>query len=106
MRKFLNMDKGKRTREKGAVLVIALLVGLAMLIMTSPFLFKHSAQFRTTEKSNRELSAFNLAEAGVERALWEEAAKPVTDEWLKRAGALGQKVVDLILKYNAPEAVM
>ena len=85
MRKALRMHKKGLTREKGAVLIIALLVGLAMLIMTSPFLFKHSNQFRNTEKSNRELSAFNMAEAGVERALWEENMEFILEggiEWI------------------------
>ncbi len=61
----------KRTHEKGMILAVATIVVVAMLIMATPFLFKMSMQARTTEKSNRSLSAFNLAEAGIDRALWE-----------------------------------
>ena len=53
------------------ILAVATIVVIAMLIMATPFLFKMSMQARTTEKSNRSLSAFNLAEAGIDRALWE-----------------------------------
>jgi hypothetical protein len=80
MREASRMNKRKKTREKGVVLVIALIVGLAMLIMAIPFLFRHSNQFRNTEKSNRELLAFNMAEAGVERALWEENLEFLLEE--------------------------
>lgn len=61
----------KRNHEKGMILAVATIVVIAMLIMATPFLFKLSMQARTTEKSNRSLAAFNLAEAGIDRALWE-----------------------------------
>lgn len=61
----------KRDHEKGMILAVATIVVIAMLIMATPFLFKLSMQARTTEKSNRSLSAFNLAEGGIDRALWE-----------------------------------
>ncbi len=61
----------KRAHEKGMILAVATIVVIAMLIMATPFLFKLSMQARTTEKSNRSLSAFNLAEAGIDRSLWE-----------------------------------
>ena len=57
--------------EKGMILAVATMVIVVMLIMAVPFLFKLSAQYRTTEKGQKSVSAFNLAEAGVERALWE-----------------------------------
>jgi hypothetical protein len=60
-----------RAHEKGMILAVATMVIVVMLIMAVPFLFKLSAQYRTTEKGQRAVSAFNLAEAGVERALWE-----------------------------------
>ncbi len=61
----------KRDHERGMILAVATIVMVAMLIMATPFLFKMSMQARTTEKSNRSLSAFNLAEAGIDRAMWE-----------------------------------
>ena len=61
----------KRAHEKGFILAVAMMVIVVMLIMAMPFLFKLSAQYRTTERSFKSLSAFNLAEAGVERAIYE-----------------------------------
>lgn len=61
----------KPPQERGMILVVALIVVVSMLLLSMPFLFKLSAQFRITEKSFKSTMAFNLAEAGVERALWE-----------------------------------
>jgi len=58
-------------KERGAVLIIALLVTLMLLILTMPFLTRLSGAYRLTEKSYRTLVATNLAEAGIERAIWE-----------------------------------
>jgi hypothetical protein len=60
----------RASRERGGILVIAIIVILAMLILAIPFLFKLSAQWRTTEKASHSLAAFNLAEAGVERTMY------------------------------------
>ncbi len=59
------------SHEKGIILAVATMIVLVMMIMMVPFLRKLSAQFRTTEKTYKSGSAFNLAEAGIERALWE-----------------------------------
>jgi hypothetical protein len=59
------------SREKGAALFFSLLIGVVMVGLALPFLFKMSSQFHFTEKSYKSLSALNLAEAGVERAIWE-----------------------------------
>lgn len=61
----------KNEHERGSVLVIALLVTLMLLILIMPFLTKLSGAYRLTEKSYRTLVATNLAEAGIERAIWE-----------------------------------
>ncbi len=58
-------------KERGAVLIIALLIALMMLLLATPFLTKLSGQYSITVKSYRQLAALNLAEAGVERAIWE-----------------------------------
>ena len=60
-----------KKNERGAVLVVALLVTVMMLILTMPFLTKLSGSYRLAEKSYRTLTATNLAEAGIERAIWE-----------------------------------
>ncbi|MFC2160361.1 hypothetical protein ACFLRX_01775 [Acidobacteriota bacterium] len=58
-------------KEKGAVLVIAILITVMVLLMTMPFLTKLSGSYRLTEKSYRTLASTNLAEAGIELAIWE-----------------------------------
>ncbi len=58
-------------KEQGTVLILALLVTMMLLILTMPFLTKLSGSYRLTEKSYRTLVATNLAEAGIERAIWE-----------------------------------
>ncbi len=57
--------------EKGVALFVSLLAGVVMLGLALPFLFKLTGQFRITERSHKGLTAMNLAEAGVERAIWE-----------------------------------
>lgn len=57
--------------ERGSVFIVALLVIVIMLLLSMPFLFKLSAQYKTTDKSFKVLAATNLAEAGAERAIWE-----------------------------------
>ena len=60
-----------RIHERGIVLIVTLVLMVVMLILAMPFLFKLSAQYRSTDKSFKSLAAINLAEAGVERAIWE-----------------------------------
>jgi hypothetical protein len=70
MKRFPIGNPIRASHERGGILVIAIIVILAMLIMAIPFLFKLSAQWRTTEKGSHSLAAFNLAEAGVERTMY------------------------------------
>jgi hypothetical protein len=68
------MNKKNLTKynpERGAVLAVALLLTTGMLILSMPFLTKLSGQYRVTENSYRSFAALNLAEAGLERAIWE-----------------------------------
>lgn len=58
-------------KENGAALIIAILVSVMMLLLAMPFLTKLSGQYRASENSYRSLAAVNLAEAGLERAIWE-----------------------------------
>jgi hypothetical protein len=66
-----NQVKRPKAHEKGNILVIAIIVTLVMTMMALPFLVKLSAQSRSSERGYRALSAFNLAEAGADRVLWE-----------------------------------
>jgi len=67
MKKIHETNQG----EKGVVLVISLLVTVALLILITPFLFKLSGEYRNTDRTFKSVAALNLAEAGVERAIWE-----------------------------------
>ncbi|MGD2295186.1 MAG: hypothetical protein PVF22_05055 [Candidatus Aminicenantes bacterium] len=60
-----------RPEERGAVLVVSLLVSVALLIVAAPLLFKLSGEHRTADRTFKSFTAANLAEAGVERAIWE-----------------------------------
>jgi hypothetical protein len=60
----------KRKHERGTILTVAIIVVVAMLIMTIPFLVRLSGQWRTTEKSYRSQAAFQLAEAGIDKMMW------------------------------------
>lgn len=60
-----------RPREKGMILAATTIIIIVMLIMAVPFLAKLSTQYRSTDRAQKALSAFNLAEAGVDRAMWE-----------------------------------
>ncbi len=70
----------RNERERGGVLVVSVVVIMAMLIMAIPFLFKLSGQWRSTERSSHSLAAFNLAEAGVEKVVW-DIRRPMTSPY-------------------------
>jgi len=61
----------KRKEEHGSVLVLGVLFLAFMLLLAVPFLFMLSNDNRSTEKSYKSMAALSLAEAGVERAIWE-----------------------------------
>ena len=63
--------RSRNLREKGTVLIVALFVTCALLIMAVPSIFKLLSYYSLTEKSHRSLAALHLAEAGIERAIWE-----------------------------------
>jgi len=71
MNKKSEKNQTKFNSERGAILAVTLLVTMAILILSMPFLTKLSGQYRMTENSYRSLAAVNLAEAGLERAIWE-----------------------------------
>jgi Tfp pilus assembly protein PilX len=110
------MDRSFRFRpeEKGAALVIALLTILLMFSLTIPFLSKLTARYQTTERSYKTLAAMSLAEAGVERAIWELNYGNISS-WsgtiLSRTLALtgvqaagGQTVGDILIEVANPQS--
>jgi Tfp pilus assembly protein PilX len=65
------LQRRLKRQEKGSILAIALLVSVFLVILAIPFVTKFSGRMRATEKSYRGLAAVNLAEAGIERGIWE-----------------------------------
>ncbi len=62
----------KKTHEhQGMVVVLALFISVVMIIFTLPMLSSLSSQYRRSERSFKSTAAFNLAESGVERGIWE-----------------------------------
>ena len=58
-------------QDKGSILVTGVIVLASLIILALPFLFHGASEFRLTEKSYKSYAALSLAEAGVERAIWE-----------------------------------
>jgi len=63
--------KASRHQEKGVAMVMALFLSAALLLVATPSLFKLTAMKGLTEKSHKTLAALSLAEAGIDRAIWE-----------------------------------
>lgn len=57
--------------ERGSALILSILFIILILLFIIPFLTKISGNYSSAEKSYGSLTAFNLAEAGVEMAIWE-----------------------------------
>ncbi len=60
-----------RPGRRGTVMFISLLAVLVLTMLAVPTLVRVSSNHRLTEKDFRELAAQSLAEAGVDRAIWE-----------------------------------
>jgi len=65
------MKDTKRNEEQGTVLIFSVIVLTILVLFAAPFLFQFSGEYRLTDKSYKSLAALSLAEAGVERAIWE-----------------------------------
>lgn len=61
----------RRNEEQGSVLVFSVLVLTILVLLAAPFLFQLSNEHKLTDKSFKSMAALSLAEAGVERAIWE-----------------------------------
>jgi hypothetical protein len=57
--------------EQGFVLIVGMIVMAVLLLLAVPFLFQISFENRLTDKSFKSSAAISLAEAGVDRAIWE-----------------------------------
>jgi Tfp pilus assembly protein FimT len=61
----------KKHEEQGFVLMVALIVMVFLLLLAAPFLFQLSNDSRLTSKNCKSSLALSLAEAGIERTIWE-----------------------------------
>jgi len=66
--------------RRGSILLFSLIGSLVLFALVAPLLVRLSGHYRVTEKNFRTLAALNLAEAGVERAIW-ELNKGVVADW-------------------------
>jgi hypothetical protein len=64
-------DIKRKRHEEGMILVIGVIVMAFLLLLVLPFLFQLSAENRLTDKFFKSNRALSLAEAGIERAMWE-----------------------------------
>jgi hypothetical protein len=60
-----------RNEEKGFVLIVGAIIMSLFLLLAVPFLTQMSMEYRLSEKSSQSIVALSLAEAGIERAIWE-----------------------------------
>jgi len=57
-------------KEKGFIMIVAIIIMAFLLLLAVPFLFQVSSERRSAERSYQSVSALSLAEAGIERAIW------------------------------------
>ena len=61
----------RKHEEQGFILVLGMIISSFLLLLVVPFMFKVSTERTLTNISLHALSALSLAEAGIERAIWE-----------------------------------
>ncbi|NIO48072.1 MAG: hypothetical protein GTN73_01335 [Candidatus Aminicenantes bacterium] len=67
----MKKDLKRKGEEQGFVLIVGLVVMSFLLLLAIPFLYQLSFENKLTTKSYKSSAALSLAEAGVERAIWE-----------------------------------
>lgn len=65
------MIRIKRGQKDGSILIIGMTVLAFLLVFAVPQLFQQSPENKVTDKSANYSAALSLAEAGVERVIWE-----------------------------------
>jgi hypothetical protein len=71
VKEIMKKDLKRRNEEQGFVLIVGLVVMSFLLLLAVPFLYQLSFENKLTNKSYKSSAALSLAEAGVERAIWE-----------------------------------
>jgi hypothetical protein len=93
----MNDENGRASgRERGAVLIVAILLIVCMAVMAAPFLSRLSGQYRSTDRGYKSMAAFNLAEAGVDMAVFELNNMWLIFDWqASEDGAISRTIDDL-----------
>jgi len=107
------MNVIRKKHEQGFVLVIGVILMGFLLLLALPFICQLSAENRLTDKSFKSCAALSLAEAGVERAVWELNFGDITawdgDTALRTMtitsfqGPSGNVIGDIEIKVHNPE---
>jgi len=71
MEKIISKGVKSKNEEQGFILIVGLVIMAFLLLLAVPFLFQVSFENRLTDKSYKSSAAISLAEAGVDRAIWE-----------------------------------
>ena len=71
MKDLRKRNSKNKHKEKGFIMIVAIIITAFLLLLAVPFLFQVSSERKSTERSYQSISALSLAEAGVERAIWE-----------------------------------
>ncbi len=71
MKDLSKRNSKNKHKEKGFIMIVAIIITAFFLLLAVPFLFQVSSERGSTERSYQSISALSLAEAGVERAIWE-----------------------------------
>ena len=71
MNKTRRKSVKNRDKEQGFIMIVGVIVMSFLLLLALPFLFQTSIENKLTDKSYKASTALSLAEAGIERAIWE-----------------------------------
>ena len=68
MKVIIRIERG---RKDGSILIIGMTILAFLFVFAVPHLFQQSPENKVTDKSTNYTAALSLAEAGVERVIWE-----------------------------------
>ncbi len=86
--------EGAKGRERGSILIVAILLMVCMAAMAAPFLGRLSGHYRSTDRGFKSMAAFNLAEAGVEVAVFDLNNQWLIFEWVPAADGTLTRIED------------
>ena len=71
MNEAISKNIKREHEEQGFVLIVAIIIMALLLLLVVPFLTQMSTEHRSSERSSKSMVTLSLAEAGIERAIWE-----------------------------------